>query len=368
VTASATIRVPLGASGYDVVVGDGLLADLPGLLERHCHAARYAIITDTTVAPLLGERMLANLSHVAPCTLCTFPAGEWNKTREAWIDLSDKLLAAGVGRDGAIVALGGGVVGDLAGFVAATYMRGIPYVQVPTTVLAMVDSSVGGKTGVDTRLGKNLIGAFHQPRGVFADVATLQTLPKPQVAAGLAEALKHGAIADEAYFHSIVAQRERLLARDAGALHDVIRRSIEIKVAVVQDDEREQGKRAILNFGHTVGHAVEAAAGYQLLHGEAVAVGMVVEAELGKAIGITDPGAVHALSEAIRAFGLPATLPAGLSGAQLTQGMASDKKARSGSVRFALLQRLGAMAKSGSAWTRTIPEDTLAQVLGSLSS
>ena len=361
---TATVRVPLGPASYDVVIGEGLLNDLPALLERHCHAARYAVITDTTVAPLFGERALAAISHVAPCALCTFPAGESNKTRETWADLTDKLLAAGIGRDGAIVALGGGVVGDVAGFTAATYLRGIPYVQVPTTVLAMLDSSIGGKTGVDTRHGKNLVGAFHQPRGVFADVATLKSLPKAQVAAGLAEALKHGAIADATYFDSIVQSRERLVARDPVALLAVIRRSVEIKAGIVQDDEREHGKRAVLNFGHTVAHGVEAAMGYQLLHGEAVALGMVLEARIGEAAGITDGAAVRALLDAVRAFNLPTDLPGDVTAPALYQAMAGDKKARAGAVRFALLERLGAMAKSGASWTHAVHDSVVGKVLG----
>lgn len=355
--------MPLAGAGYDVVIGDGLLNDLPALLTRHCHAARYAIITDTTVAPLYGERTLARLSEVAPCTLCTFPAGEGNKTRASWADLTDKLLQAGVGRDGAIVALGGGVAGDLAGFVAATYLRGIPYVQVPTTLLAMVDSSVGGKTGVDTPHGKNLVGAFHQPRAVFADVATLQSLPRAHVAAGIAEALKHGAIADRSYFEQTVGARDRLLARDAAALYDLIRRSVEIKASVVGDDEREQGKRAILNFGHTLGHAIEAASGYQLLHGEAVALGMVLEARLGQAVGVTDGGAVTALTEAVGAFHLPLELPREATPERLRAVMGTDKKARGGTVRFALLERIGVVVHSADSWTQAVPDNALNDVL-----
>jgi 3-dehydroquinate synthase len=212
----------------------------------------------------------------------TFPAGEWNKTRETWSALTDQLLAAGIGRDGAVVAVGGGVVGDVAGFVAATVLRGIPYVQVPTTLLAMIDSSIGGKTGVDTVHGKNLVGAFHQPRAVIADVNTLTTLPPVHRSAGMAEALKHGFIADAIYLESLVRDRDRILDAEPGALLETVRRSVEIKAAVVADDERELGRRAILNFGHTVGHAIETVCGYEILHGEAVAMGMIVEAELGK--------------------------------------------------------------------------------------
>ncbi|MBI4422062.1 MAG: 3-dehydroquinate synthase [Gemmatimonadetes bacterium] len=358
------VRVPLPQAAYDIVIGEGLLADLPALLQRYCRASRYAIISDSHVAPLYAPGIQAALEVLAPTTVATFPAGEWNKTRESWSALTDQLLAAGVGRDGAILALGGGVTGDLAGFVAATFLRGIPYVQIPTTLLAMIDSSVGGKTGVDTPAGKNLVGAFHQPRAVVADVGTLATLPKNQLAAGMAEALKHGAIADRGYFERLTALHDRILARDAGALTEVVRRSVEIKAEVVGEDEREQGRRAVLNFGHTVGHAVEAAAGFALLHGEAIALGMLVECEIGVRLAVTDAMAARALRAAVEHFQLPVELPDDLDHDRLLAAMRLDKKVRAGEIHFSLLSTLGRMARgSDAAWTVPAAEEVVRAAL-----
>jgi 3-dehydroquinate synthase len=343
---------------YEVLVGPGALARLPETLSRACPAARYAVIADAAVAARYGTRVRELAGRVAPCSVFTFPAGEWNKTREQWAGLSDALLAAGLGRDGAVIALGGGVTGDLAGFVAATYLRGIPYVQVPTTVLAMIDSSVGGKTGVDTPHGKNLVGAFHQPRAVVADVDTLETLPPPHLAAGLAEAFKHGAIADAAYFARLRSLREALLAHDPAAWLDAVSRSVEIKAAVVAEDEREQGRRAVLNFGHTVAHAIEARSGYETLHGEAVAIGMAAESRLGERVGITRAGVAASVVESLKAFGLPTELPVPAS--ELIRAMSYDKKGRAGTVRFALLERLGCAACGpGGEWTFEVALEAL---------
>ena len=349
--ARRTITVPLGGAQYDVHVGLDLLGELPAILARACPAERYALIADATVAARYGARVGETIRGFRPCDTFTFPAGEGHKTRAQWAALSDAMLAAGVGRDAAIVALGGGVTGDLAGFVAATYLRGIPYVQVPTTLLAMIDAAVGGKTGVDTPHGKNLIGAFHQPRAVVADVRTLASLPAPHLASGAAEALKHGAIADARYFEAVVARRREIMDADPDALVEVVARSVEIKAAVVGEDEREHGKRAILNFGHTVGHAVEAATGYAMLHGEAIGVGMVIEARLGTALGVTDAAVEPALRRALEAFGLP-TAPPNTARSGLLQLMAQDKKARGGTVKFALLKALGQPARQeGGDWT-----------------
>jgi 3-dehydroquinate synthase len=353
------IRVALGPASYDVLVGGGVLARLPEVLARACPAARYALIADAAVAREYARPVSRLIGAVGPCDVFTFPAGERSKTREQWTALSDAMLAAGVGRDGAVVALGGGVTGDLAGFVAATYLRGIPYVQIPTTVLAMIDSSIGGKTGVDTGHGKNLIGAFHQPRAVVADVETLASLPPSHLAAGLAEALKHGAIADRQYFGRIVAASEALRRREVDPWSDIVARSVEIKAAVVGEDERDQARRAILNFGHTVGHAVEAVTRYQTLHGEAVAMGMVVEAALGEAVGVTRSGVAAALREGLGAVELPTRPPPGQRDAMLG-AMRFDKKARAGTVRFALLADLGSAARrSDGEWTFEVASDAV---------
>ena len=349
-----------GDASYDIVVGEGLLDDLPDRLEQSCPAALYVVISDATVAPLYGEEIAERIGESAPSHLVTFPAGESHKTRETWATLTDQLLAAGAGRDAAIVAVGGGVVGDVAGFVAATYLRGIPLVQVPTTLLAMIDSSIGGKTGVDTVAGKNLVGAFHQPRFVLADVSTLGTLSPKQIASGVAEALKHGAIADAGYFERTAAQYVQINECRPAAMIELIKRSVEIKVAVVSEDEREEGRRAVLNFGHTIGHALEAISGFKMSHGEAVAIGMVLEAELGTSLGITDAGTAPLLRTALEAFRLPTSLPAGADGQAMVASMLHDKKVRRREIRLTLLKSIGQVAKTGDGeWTHPGGEDAI---------
>jgi len=352
---------------YPIVLGSGLLDSLPELLEAHCPAAAYAILTDHAVAELYGARLTRRLAPHTPTHLFSMPAGEVHKTRDTWADLTDRMLDAGIGRDGAVIALGGGVVGDVAGFVAATCHRGIPCVQIPTTLLAMIDSSIGGKTGVDTRFGKNLVGAFHQPRLVVADVDTLSTLPRPQLAAGAAEAVKHGALADADYLSSLATRAHAILAADPDTLRDVVRVSVGIKAAVVEEDEREQGRRALLNLGHTVAHAIEAATGFRYLHGEAVAMGLVAEAGLGQTIGVTDSDVRPTLEAALSAFALPTSLPdpARISPATLLDAMRRDKKNRAGTVHFTFLEHVGrpARTKTGN-WTFSVRDDVIESALG----
>lgn len=348
------------------MLGSGLLAHLPELLQRYCPAPHYGLITDSTVGPLYAELAARALGPHARVTVATFPAGESRKTRETWADLTDRLIAAELGRDGAIVALGGGVVGDVAGFVAATYLRGIPYLQVPTTLLAMIDSSIGGKTGVDTAAGKNLVGAFHQPRAVVADIATLRTLPHAHRMAGMAEAIKHGAVADREYFERLRTLAGAIVAGtgDPGALREVVERSVSIKAAIVAQDEREHGRRAVLNFGHTIGHAVEVDSGYALLHGEAVACGMVLEARLGHALGVTEARAVDAIIETLTAYQLPTSPPGQSDAGRLLEIMRHDKKVRDTAVRFALLEEVGKMHRDpAGTWTTAVQEEALRSVL-----
>ena len=341
------------AGGYEIVIGRGVLADLPRLLAERCPAHVYAVITDSRVGALYGERVTALLADAGLAVrLFAFPAGEWNKGRATWADLCDRVVEAGVGRDGAVVALGGGVAGDVGGFVAATLFRGIPYAQVPTTVLAMIDSSIGGKTGVDLPAGKNLVGAFHQPRFVLADIDALGTLPRNQVAAGCAEAVKHGVIADAAYAEAVGAAAAACLAHRSDALAPLVERSIRIKAAIVAEDPGERGLRQVLNFGHTVGHALEAKSGYELLHGEAVAIGMAVEAWLAEHAGIAAAGTDRRVRELLAAFDLPVVVPAALACDDLLDAMRHDKKTRAGALRFALPKRVGAMAQSADGeWT-----------------
>jgi 3-dehydroquinate synthase len=363
-----TIHVPLREqrdSSYDILVGPGLLAELPALLKRHCPAAGYAVISDSHVAKLCGDEVVRRVSGVGcRAELFTFPAGEWNKTRETWASLSDRMLAAHFGRDCAVIALGGGVVGDVAGFLAATYLRGVPYVQVPTSLLAMIDSSIGGKTGVDVPAGKNLLGAFHQPRLVVSDLALLASLPPVQLSAGLAEAVKHGVIADAEFFTFLERDYAALLGKDGATLERVVRRSVEIKAEVVRDDEREAGRRALLNFGHTIGHAIEATAKYEALHGEAVAIGMVYEARLAEALGVAAAGTAERITRLLERLRLPLERPDGASADDLIEAMRGDKKVRGGVIRFALPARVGAMhgdAQHG--WTVAVPEERIAKVL-----
>jgi 3-dehydroquinate synthase len=361
------IHVPIHErrdASYDVLVGRGLLAELPRLVAERCPAHRYAVIADHRVAELHGRALLEAFSSAGLDTrLFPFPSGEWNKTRETWAELCDAMLKARIGRDGAVIAFGGGVAGDLGGFVAATYLRGVPYVQVPTTLLAMIDSSVGGKTGIDIPAGKNLIGAFHQPRLVVADVDLLATLPRPQLAAGMAEAIKHGVIADAAYFASLE-DCAPVLAKEPSRLEPLVRRSVELKAEVVAADERELGRRQVLNFGHTVGHAIESMTGFDLLHGEAVAIGMAVEAALSETLGLAGRGLRQAILAMLERYGLPTTLPDGLATAEVLKVMAQDKKARAGRIRFALPTRVGAMAQSADGgWTVEAGTDAILRVL-----
>ena len=296
----------------------------------------------------------------------TIPAGESNKTRETWARLTDQMLAKRYGRDSAVIALGGGVVGDLGGFVAATFMRGVPVVQVPTTLVAMVDASIGGKTAVDTPAGKNLVGIFHPPAAVLVDPHLLATLPLRELRAGFAEIVKHGVIADEPYLRGVAGSAAELLSA-GGAVSDrmvsLIVRSVEIKAEVVSRDEREEGLRKILNFGHTIGHAVEMVSGFSLLHGEAVAIGMALESKLAELLGLAQPGTAASVITTLRSAGLPTDLPADCGVDDVLEAMLSDKKGRSGKTRFALPLRIGAMAGEDTGWTVSVGDDQLREVL-----
>jgi 3-dehydroquinate synthase len=357
------LSTPSPPRGYDIVVRAGALADLP-LRAAVVAADRFVIIADATVAALYGARVLDCLRGAGLATeLLTFPAGEAHKTRATWQILSDQMLAMRYGRDSCVIALGGGVTGDLAGFVAATYMRGIPVIQLPTTLLAMIDASVGGKTGVDTASGKNLIGAFHAPQVVIADTTLLATLPAAELRSGLAEAIKHGAILDEAYFEWIGERADDLLAIDAGAIEQLVRRSVEIKAAVVADDPLEHGRRAVLNFGHTVGHAFEQQSRYELPHGHAVAAGMMVEAAAGELLQVTAPGTSDRLRDLLLRCGLP-TAPAQTGVAELRSTLILDKKTRDKRPRFVLLSEIGSIARDASGtWTHEVSEDVLADAM-----
>jgi 3-dehydroquinate synthase len=341
--ACISLNVELGDRSYPIAIGRGLLDDT-ALLNRYIGSSgsKVAIVTNTTVAPLYLDKVAGPLRaagrEVVPIILRD---GEEHKNWESLNEVFDALLANKCDRKTTLVALGGGVIGDMTGFAAATYMRGVPFVQIPTTLLAQVDSSVGGKTGINHPLGKNMIGAFYQPRAVIADTATLDTLPDRELSAGLAEVIKHGAILDAGFFDWIEANIAKLVARDHAALAHAIARSCEIKADVVARDEREGGLRAVLNFGHTFGHAIEAGLGYGAwLHGEAVGCGMVMAADLSRRLGLVDDAAVARVRNLVKAAGLPVVAP-DLGIERWIELMEVDKKNEGGAIKFILLKPLG---------------------------
>lgn len=336
-----TVPIALGDRSYDIVIGSGLLADAAAF-EGLPAASAALVVSNATVHPLYGERLTRTLgSRYRAVHSAVLPDGEEHKTWETLNRIFDALLSNGCDRKTVVFALGGGVVGDMAGYAAASYMRGVPYVQVPTTLLAQVDSSVGGKTAINHPLGKNMIGAFYQPRRVIADLDTLSTLPVREVSAGLAEIIKYGPIADESFLDWIDAHLPELVARDREALTHAVARSCEIKAMVVGQDERESGLRAILNFGHTFGHAIEAGLGYgQWLHGEAVGCGMVMAADLSRRLGLIDAAYVERLTRLIERAGLPIRGPR-LGTDRYLELMRLDKKAEGGEIRFVVIERPG---------------------------
>jgi len=339
------VRIDLGERSYPIRIGSRLLAD-PTSYEGLPRAAQALIVSNTTVAPLYASALESALKgHFPRVHRVELPDGEAYKTWETLNLIFDALLREACDRKTVLFALGGGVVGDMTGFAAASYMRGVPFVQVPTTLLAQVDSSVGGKTAINHPLGKNMIGAFYQPLRVLCDLDTLKTLPKRELSAGLAEVIKYGPIADMAFLDWIEAHVDALLAREPEALAQAIRRSCEIKAEVVGQDEREAGLRAILNFGHTFGHAIEAGMGYgEWLHGEAVGCGMVMAANLSQRLGLVDRHFVERLTRLIGHAGLPVVGPRLAeqdNAGRYLDLMRVDKKAESGEVRFVVIDGPG---------------------------
>jgi len=322
-----------------------------------------AIVSDSRVAALYGRTLLEDLRRLGlPAHLISFPRGESHKTRETKARLEDRLARLGFGRDGVIVALGGGVTGDLAGFLAATWHRGVPFIQAPTSLVAMLDASIGGKVAVDHPLAKNLIGAFHSPLAVYADTDSLATLPRREFNGGLAEAVKCGAIAKASLFRLIERHREAILKRDSRAVVRLVLSAADVKATIVSGDEREQGRRKLLNFGHTLGHALEWASGYRLRHGEAVSIGMVLESRLAVREGILQAGVASRIETLLRRLGLPTAVPRGLSAEAVLSAARRDKKARGGSIFFALPEQLGRHA-GGPAWVVHVPDRRIRQIL-----
>ena len=334
-----TLQVDVGHSRYPITIGSGLLGNRE-LFAAQVPRQDLMIVTNTTVARLYLAKLRATLGErsIAECIL---PDGEQHKTLQTAGWVFDALVGNRLNRDATVLALGGGVVGDIAGFVAACYQRGIGYVQIPTTLLAQVDSSVGGKTGVNHSGGKNLIGAFYQPLAVLADTDTLATLPDRELSAGIAEVIKYGCVWDPLLFDWLDLNIGKLLARDADALTYAIARSCEIKAIVVGRDEREQGLRAILNFGHTFGHAIEAATAYETyLHGEAVALGMLMAADFSCRLGLIDPAVKERVHDVVARAGLPTEAPK-IGAARAFELMRMDKKVLAGAVRLVLLEKIG---------------------------
>lgn len=351
------VRIALGDRSYDILIGSKLLAD-PVAWDGLPAAAAALIVTNTTVAPLYAARLRAALAgRYRAVHEVVLPDGEEHKDWSTLNRIFDALLAHGCDRKTVLFALGGGVVGDMAGFAAASYMRGVPFVQVPTTLLAQVDSSVGGKTAINHPQGKNMIGAFYQPARVVCDLDTLATLPERELSAGLAEVIKYGPIADTAFLDWIEANIDVLVRRDRAALAHAVRRSCEIKAEVVGQDEREAGLRAILNFGHTFGHAIEAGLGYgEWLHGEAVGCGMVMGLQLSRRLGLVDEAFVRRVTALIARAGLPTVGP-DLGADRYLELMRVDKKAEAGEIRFVVIER------PGRAGVRGAPDDLVRAVL-----
>ena len=336
------LTVGLGERTYPIWVGDGILDRLGEALRAADFPRQVAVITNPTVHGLYGERVLTALARENfNASLVTIPDGEEYKNLRTLEQIYDALIARGFDRYCGLVALGGGVVGDITGFAAATFLRGVPYVQVPTTLLAQVDSSVGGKTAINHPLGKNLIGAFYQPRHVHIDVSTLETLPEREFAAGMAEVIKYGIIRDAGFFVWLGEHRDRLRRRERAALVAAVKRSCQIKADIVELDEKESSLRAILNYGHTFGHAVETLAGYgEVRHGEAVAIGMNMAATVAKELGLCTSEHVAAIAALLGAFGLPVAPPP-FPLDEYLQAMGRDKKVKAGVLRFVLNRGIG---------------------------
>jgi 3-dehydroquinate synthase len=336
-----TVNVDLGDRAYPIHIGAELIGKTE-LFAPHIAGASITIVTNTTVEPLYGDALRAALAPLGKSvSTVVLPDGEAYKNWETLNLIFDALLGARADRKTTLIALGGGVIGDMTGFAAASYMRGVPFIQVPTTLLSQVDSSVGGKTGINHPLGKNMIGAFYQPQAVIADIGALRTLPPRELAAGIAEVIKTGAIADAAFFDWIEANVAALNGCEPQALIEAVKRSCEIKASVVAADEREGGLRAILNFGHTFGHAIEAGLGYgEWLHGEAVGCGMVMAADLSVRLGHLDEAARQRLVALVQAAHLPVRGPA-LGAARYVDLMRVDKKAEAGEIKFILLKHFG---------------------------
>jgi len=356
-SARYTVPINLEHRSYNILIGQNLLSD-PETWRQLPKAAFALIVTNVTVAPMYADVLTQALRpHYGRVEVLTLPDGEAYKTLQTLNSIFDQMLGSGADRESVLFALGGGVIGDMTGFAAACYMRGVPFIQVPTTLLAQVDSSVGGKTAINHPLGKNMIGAFYQPERVICDLSTLQTLPARELSAGLGEVIKYGPIADLEFFAWIERNLNALMDKNPTALAHAVRLSCEIKARVVGADEREAGMRAILNFGHTFAHAIEAGLGFgEWLHGEAVGCGMVMAAQLSLELGLLEQEFVERLRDLIAKAKLPVKGPR-LGAQTYLEHMRVDKKARGGEIRFVLLDR------PGHAIVQAAPDEVVARVL-----
>ncbi len=336
----STVRIALGKHSYPIIIGGGLL-DQTALWREHLPGGKILVVSNEIVAPLYLERVCNAIGNSTIQSL-VLADGESSKTVRNWSRIIDQLIAMKAGRDACLVALGGGVIGDICGFAAAAYMRGVAFIQVPTTLLAQVDASVGGKTAVNHNKAKNLIGAFHQPAAVFADTDTLKTLPQREFLAGLAEVVKVGAIGDPAFLEWLELETARIVSRDPDTLTHLIEHSVRYKAEVVAADELESGVRMMLNFGHTFAHALETITGYsRLLHGEAVSIGMVIAATLSESRGLCVAGMSQRLAKLLTSLGLPVAVPDGVEIDAIIEAMALDKKTLAGQTRLILLTAAG---------------------------
>jgi 3-dehydroquinate synthase len=337
------VRVELGERSYDICIGSNILEGIGDRLKSFNFNPKIAVISNPTVFSLYGERLSDSIRKSGFDLLgVLIPDGEEYKNLLSVQHIYDELLKHKLDRSSALIALGGGVIGDITGFAASTYMRGISYIQVPTTLLAQVDSSVGGKTGVNHDLGKNMIGTFWQPKLVWVDVETLKTLSKRELLAGLAEVIKYGVIYDRELFGFLEVAKEKILSLDKDSLKHIIKRSCEIKAEIVSRDERESGLRSILNYGHTIGHAIETVTGYRrFLHGEAVAIGMFLEAKLSHILNLIDENEVLRIKSVIVSYGLPSEMPEDINKDNIFSSMQLDKKAMAGELKIILPKKIG---------------------------
>lgn len=332
--------IPSSPGSYEIEIQSGLLSNQASYLKSL--ASRFAIITDDRVASLYGQQLYQSLiSAGMDVYLFSFPHGEQSKTRETKEYLENQMFEKGLGRDTCVIAMGGGVVTDVAGFIAATYCRGIPLVMIPTSILGMVDASIGGKTGINVHYGKNLLGCIYQPKRVLIDPLTLQSLPLRELSGGIVEIIKHGLIADYNFFEYLENHSEQLLALDPSVVETAIFESCRIKKEIVEQDEKENGKRRLLNFGHTVGHALELLTHYAISHGEAVAIGLLVEGFLSVEIGGLKQQSFDAIKKILVQYNLPLTLPSRFSEQTLLDAMSLDKKSLKGQPRFIIIEEIG---------------------------